>query len=86
VVSERLGHASIAITADLYTHVAPSIQKHHIENLARLRTGQVTKEEPTGTISYIKVGLSQVYSKLLKWLFIISSIYKAFYKNYYRKT
>jgi len=53
VVSERLGHASIAITADLYTHVAPSIQKHHIENLARLRTGQVTKKEPTGTLSYM---------------------------------
>jgi len=53
VVSERLGHASIAITGDLYTHVAPSIQKHHIENLARLRTGQVTKKEPTGTLSYM---------------------------------
>jgi len=54
VVSERLGHASIAITADLYTHGAPSIQKHHIENLAKLRTGQITKEKPTGTLSYIQ--------------------------------
>ena len=27
VVQERLGHASIAITADTYSHVAPGIQK-----------------------------------------------------------
>ena len=50
-----MGNASIAITANLYTHVAPSIQKHHIENLARLRTVQVTKEEPSGTLSYMSV-------------------------------
>ena len=53
MVSERLGYASIAITPDLYTHVVPSIQKHNIENLARLRTGQITKEEPSGTLSYL---------------------------------
>ena len=50
-----MGHAGIAITANLYTHVAPSIQKHHIENLVRLRTVQVTKEEPSGTLSYMSV-------------------------------
>ena len=27
VVQERLGHASIAITADTYSHVAPSLQQ-----------------------------------------------------------
>ncbi|WP_083773490.1 tyrosine-type recombinase/integrase [Desulfofarcimen acetoxidans] len=27
VVSERLGHASITITLDLYSHILPSLQK-----------------------------------------------------------
>ena len=27
VVQERLGHSSIAITADTYSHVAPSLQR-----------------------------------------------------------
>ena len=27
VVQERLGHSSIAITLDLYSHVAPGMQK-----------------------------------------------------------
>lgn len=27
VVSERLGHSSIAITADIYSHVAPGMQE-----------------------------------------------------------
>ena len=39
------------------TNVDKYIQIHpnRLENLARLRTGQVTKEEPTGAISYISV-------------------------------
>jgi hypothetical protein len=28
VVSERLGHSSIAVTTDLYSHVAPGIQEN----------------------------------------------------------
>ena len=31
VVSERLGHSSIAITADLYSHVAPTVQREAAE-------------------------------------------------------
>jgi len=36
IVSERLGHASIAITADLYSHVAPSLQAAAAARLERL--------------------------------------------------
>jgi|GEM_PF-2905610 site-specific recombinase XerC len=45
VAPGNLGHASIAITADLYTQVASSIQKQHIENLGKLRIGQVTQDK-----------------------------------------
>ena len=31
VVSERLGHSSIAITADIYSHVQPTVQKEAVE-------------------------------------------------------
>jgi len=39
------------------TNVDKYIQIHpnRPENLARLRTGQVIKEEPTGTLSYLSV-------------------------------
>lgn len=36
VVSERLGHSAIAITADLYTHVAPVVDKEAADAIARL--------------------------------------------------
>ena len=36
VVSERLGHASIAITLDLYTHVLPSMQQEAAQAFDRL--------------------------------------------------
>ena len=46
VVSERLGHSTIAITADLYTHVAPNIQEMHIDNLERLMNGESPQQHP----------------------------------------
>jgi integrase len=33
VVSERLGHSGIAITADLYSHVLPGLQKEAVMQL-----------------------------------------------------
>ncbi len=33
VVSERLGHASIAITLDTYSHVLPSLQEEAVRDL-----------------------------------------------------
>tara|TARA_Y100001936_G_C15994879_1_gene624460 strand:+ start:99 stop:1292 length:1194 start_codon:yes stop_codon:yes gene_type:complete len=55
VVSERLGHASIAITADTYSHVAPSIQKHHINNLAILRNSEIAPEIHSDNITKLVV-------------------------------
>ena len=31
IVSERLGHSSIAITGDLYSHVLPTVQREAVE-------------------------------------------------------
>ena len=39
VVQERLGHSSIAITLDLYTHVAPSMRTDAAERVAGLIFG-----------------------------------------------
>jgi integrase len=39
VVSERLGHASIAITLDTYSHVLPNMQEEAAEQVARLILG-----------------------------------------------
>ena len=36
VVSERLGHSSVAITLDLYSHVAPALQAEAAEKLGRV--------------------------------------------------
>ena len=36
VVSERLGHASIEITLNTYSHVPPTMQKQAAERLHRL--------------------------------------------------
>jgi integrase len=33
VVSERLGHASIGITLDIYSHVLPSMQEEAAERM-----------------------------------------------------
>ena len=34
VVSERLGHSSIAITADTYSHVQPTVQRGAADRFA----------------------------------------------------
>ena len=39
IVSERLGHASIAITLDTYFHVLPNMQEQAAEQVARLIFG-----------------------------------------------
>jgi integrase len=36
VVQERLGHATIAVTMDIYSHVMPNMQKDAAERLDRL--------------------------------------------------
>ena len=36
VVSERLGHASVTITLDLYSHTVPSLQADAADRLAAL--------------------------------------------------
>ena len=36
VVSERLGHATVGITLDLYSHVAPSMDEQAAEAVAGL--------------------------------------------------
>lgn len=44
VVSERLGHASIQITLDTYSHVLPTMQKRAAEKMARI-FGQATASQ-----------------------------------------
>ena len=43
-VSEQLGHASIQLTVNLYGHLTPSANRHHVNNLpglnARARAAQ----------------------------------------------
>jgi integrase len=39
IVSERLGHAGIAITADTYSHVTEGMQQHAADTLAKLARG-----------------------------------------------
>jgi integrase len=41
IVSERLGHATVAITLDLYSHVLPSMQAPAVEAMNRLFEGAV---------------------------------------------
>jgi Phage integrase family len=38
VVSERLGHSTMAVTADLYTHVVPSLGRDAAKRIAGLLT------------------------------------------------
>jgi len=39
VVAERLGHASIVLTLDTYSHVLPSMQKDASDRLEKLLFG-----------------------------------------------
>jgi len=39
IVQERLGHATISTTLDLYSHVAPGLQEAAAESFDRLLNG-----------------------------------------------
>lgn len=39
VVQERLGHSSIVVTMDLYSHVAPTMQREAADRLAAVIDG-----------------------------------------------
>lgn len=39
IVADRLGHATVGITLDTYSHVLPSIEKQAADNLATLILG-----------------------------------------------
>ncbi len=41
VASERLGHASVGITLDLYSHVTPTMQREAVEEVRRRRSGRL---------------------------------------------
>jgi integrase len=45
VVSERLGHASITLTLDTYTHVLPTMQRAATEKLDALINGDADEED-----------------------------------------
>ena len=42
VVSERLGHASVTLTLDTYTHVLPNMQRRATDKLEEMLFGSVT--------------------------------------------
>ena len=44
VVSERLGHSTTVITADLYTHVIPSVSRKAADQIGSLISGLATEE------------------------------------------
>jgi len=44
IVQERLGHATISTTLDLYSHVAPGLQEAAAESFDRLLNGGREKE------------------------------------------
>ena len=49
VVSERLGHASVAITLDVYSHVLPNMQQEAAERLEALLYAPTPTEATTHT-------------------------------------
>ena len=48
MISQRLGHATIAITMDTYSHVIPGLDEQAAETVARLILGD---GEPTAELS-----------------------------------
>jgi integrase len=40
VASERLGHASVGITLDLYSHVTPTMQREAVAEITRKRSAR----------------------------------------------
>jgi hypothetical protein len=66
VVSERLGHATIAITMDTYSHVLPGLDERAAATVAQLilegdgsASGSVDKELTTGTWSPVAPGVHE---------------------------
>ena len=47
VVSERLGHASVGITLDLYSHASPSLQAEAAQRFDQGLAAEVSTKEPT---------------------------------------
>ena len=41
VVAERLGHSSVTITLDIYSHVLPAVEGDHADAVARLISGEL---------------------------------------------
>lgn len=55
VVADRLGHATIAVTLDTYSHVVPALQEQTANELASLILG----EEPSRTAAVGPIGIDQ---------------------------
>lgn len=50
IVQERLGHASVQVTLDTYSHVAPGLQKAAVESFDKLvlpKYNDACEKEPT---------------------------------------
>ena len=61
IVQERLGHSSIAITLDTYSHVAPGLQQAAAKRFDEAFTARynepasVSENEPVGKLGYQNV-------------------------------
>jgi hypothetical protein len=47
IVSERLGHANIAITMDTYSHVLPGLDEQAAGTIAQLILGKPRHQKPS---------------------------------------
>ena len=56
VVSERLGHSNVAITGDLYSHVAPSVQKDAADRLEASWRSRMAVERSGASWSVLEPG------------------------------
>jgi hypothetical protein len=65
VVSEMLGHSTIAITADTYTSVLPEVAREAAEAAARM-VPRSTPTGPTGPISAPSVGAGETAKRSRK--------------------
>ena len=45
IVSERLGHANISITLDIYSHVLPGLQEAAVEKFDKIFGGGYSKKQ-----------------------------------------
>ena len=61
IVSERLGHASIGITLDTYSHVLPGLQEAAAERFDRMLEGSSSKLDGGGDVG--KMLADRVQSK-----------------------